>query len=186
MSDAPAAPDALAPDEVRVYTIDTGDRDRVRALTRDILARLVASDPGALVIDQGAKGKPTLRDHPGVHFSVSHTHDVALVAVTRVAPIGVDVERIRPVPHAAAVLRRILGEAEAGAVMAADDGESRFMRAWTRAEATVKARGASIWEAATPDPGVTVATLALPGRYAAAVAVAARGWHVTRRAWPSC
>lgn len=177
--------DALAPNEVRVYTIETGDRGRVRELTRAILARLTGTRPEAIVLDAAPGGKPTLRNDPGLHFSVSHTRDVALVAVTRVAPVGVDVERIRPVLHAAGVLRRLFGEAEAAAVMAAEDGESRFMRIWTRGEATVKVRGASVWDMATPDPSVTVAMLDVPGGYAAAVAVAARGWHVTRRTWSS-
>ena len=42
------------------------------------------------------KGKPYFPDIPAVHFSISHT-DGAVLAALSAAPVGVDVERLRPV-----------------------------------------------------------------------------------------
>ena len=41
-------------------------------------------------------GKPYLLACPDLRFNLSHSHDMALVAVTRGIEIGVDVERFRP------------------------------------------------------------------------------------------
>jgi 4'-phosphopantetheinyl transferase len=124
-----------------------------------------------------------LRNDAGLHFSISHAGDVSMVAVTRVAPIGVDVEIIRAVPQAEAILRRFFSETETASVLSDDRREFRFATAWTRAEATVKVRGASVWELATPDPSVTVREITAPDGYVAAVAVASSAWVVTQQAF---
>lgn len=168
-----------------MYTLATGERERVRAVVREMLGVLTGCAPDSLDLYTGPKGKPLLRTDPALHFSVSHSHGVSLVALTRVAPVGVDVERIRPLPNAAAILRRFFSEPEVAEILGAAGREYRFVRAWTRAEATVKVRGASVWEAATPDPSVTVRAVEAPDGFAATVAVAAPVdvWHVVQRAW---
>ena len=50
------------------------------------------------------KGKPYFPDIPAVHFSISHT-DGAVLAALSAAPVGVDVERLRPVGER--VMRRL-------------------------------------------------------------------------------
>jgi len=171
----------LGANEVRVFTLDSGEREVTRTVRRAVFAALLGATPGDIAYDIGAKGKPALRNDPSLHFSVSHSHDTAMIAVTRVAPVGVDVDRIRPMDHAAAVLRRFFSEAEMLEILSADNPEFRYIRAWTRAEATVKVRGASVWEAATPDPSVTTRDLVAPEGYAATIAVAAPTWHLTQR-----
>ena len=103
-----------------------------------------------------------------------------MIAVTRVAPIGVDVEKVRAVPEAEAILRRFFPSEDVESILSDDDRDLHFVRAWTRAEATVKVRGASLWQAATPDPSVTTRDLIAPDGYAASVAVAATEWYVTQ------
>ena len=174
---------SLTDGEVRVYTIHTGDRDSARAATRRILASLLACSVEAIELEYGPKGKPTLRTDFGLHFSVSHADTISMVAVTRVAPIGVDVELVRAVPMADAILRRFLPAEDVGTILSDDKKDFRFVRAWTRAEATVKVRGASVWEAATPDPMVTIRDVVAPDGYAASVAVAAREWSLTQADW---
>ena len=176
-----AALTALDPDEVRVYTLDTGERIRVRAAVRVILAHHAGVAPEAIEITSGPKGKPLLASDLSLHFSYSHSHGVALVAVTRVGPVGVDVERARPVvPITGTVLRRFFGEKEAGEILAADDAGYRYVLAWTRAESAVKARGGSVWEGATPDPSIVVRALVAPQGYAASVAVIHPAWRLTQ------
>ena len=180
MTDRGSVLDELAPGEVRVYTID-GDREVERAMRRRILAGCLRIDEARVEIAIGEKGKPTIVNDPGLHFSVSHTGNVSMLALTRVAPVGVDVERIRTVPFAEKILRRFFPDADIDEILSSDHKELRFVRAWTTAEATVKIRGASVWEAATPDPSAVVREIVAPDGYAAAVAVAAPDWYVTQR-----
>src|ERR1043166_6848263 len=63
-----------------------------RGLLRELLARYLETEPGALRFTYGAYGKPALE---GLRFNMSHSHEVALLAVAREAELGVDVEHIR-------------------------------------------------------------------------------------------
>lgn len=178
MSDAPRLIEPLLPDEVRVYTLNSGDSATVRDTARRILAVLLEIAPAAVELFETPKGKPLLRNDPGLHFSISHSHDVSMIAVTQVAAVGVDIEQQRVVPNAETILRRFFTHEEIDAILSDDNRDLRFIEAWTRAEARVKVRGASVWEAATPDPDSTVTQLVAPDGFAAAVAVAAPTWTV--------
>lgn len=172
----------LAPGEVRVYTLDSGDRELVRQATRHLLGSLTGVAPTEIAFEVGDKGKPYLRNDRSLYFSVSHSHDISMVAVTRVADVGVDIERLRAVPRAEEILRRFFSPDELVSILSDDNRDLRFVQAWTRGEAGVKVRGASIWEAATPDPSVTVRALHAPDDFAAAIAVGGgtTDWHVTQ------
>ncbi len=162
----------LASDEVRVYWLATGDRETVRGVSRTILASLLHTTVDALEFDYTSQGKPLLRNDPTLHYSTSHADAMSLIAVTRIGAIGVDIERVRAVPNAEVILRRFFPPEEMEAVFASADGvEERFMRAWTRGEASVKMRGGSVWEMATRDPSVIVQNLDVAVGYAAAVAL---------------
>ena len=52
------------------------------------------------------KGKPYLVSAPEVRFNLAHSHEMALVAVTRDVEIGVDIEQIRKLPEYAAIAQR--------------------------------------------------------------------------------
>lgn len=172
--------DALDAQEVRVYTLETGDREQVRTATRRILSQLSAVRFDLVAFDYGPKGKPYCRTDPAVRFSVSHADTVSLVAVTSVSDVGVDIEAIRDVPRAAAIARRFFPPDQVDSIFGGEHGPEQFARAWTAAEATVKVRGASIWEAGTPDPSVTTRELVAPAGYAATVAVATPAFDVVQ------
>jgi 4'-phosphopantetheinyl transferase len=81
-----------------------------------------------------------------LRFNVTHSDDLALIAVSRRREVGVDVERIRPIVEAARIvesyftsreLAEFLGFAEA-------DRAAGFMRGWTRKEAILKAKGVGL------------------------------------------
>lgn len=168
----------LSADEVRVYTLGTGDSVTVRNAARQILGPLLGIAASEVELFDAPKGKPLLRNDSGFHFSISHSRDVSMIALTRVAPIGVDIEQLRAVPNAEAILRRFFTDQEIGTILSDDNRDLRFIEAWTRAEARVKVRGASVWEAATPDPTTTVRQLHAPDGFAAAVAVASPTWTI--------
>lgn len=171
----------LGRDEVRVYTLDHGDSTHVRRITQQILAAFMCVGVDEIRIETAEKGKPYLANDRGLHFSVSHSHNVSMIALTRVAAVGVDVEQVRAVPNAEAILKRFFAPEQLASILTDDNRDLRFVEAWTRAEATVKVRGASVWEAATPDPNVSICALSAPDGFAAAVAIACRdNWRVVQ------
>ena len=174
----------LGADEVRVYTLASGESAIARDATRSILAALLGIAIPAVDIFDAPKGKPLLRNDSSLHFSISHSRDVSMIAVTRVAAVGVDIERLRAVPNADVILRRFFTHERINEILSDDNRDLRFVEAWTRAEATVKVRGASIWEAATPDPSTTVRQISAPEGFSAAVAVADTAWTVVQQDLP--
>lgn len=65
-----------------------------RALTRYVLSRYLRVPPRALRFDFNAHGKPTLPAASGLHFNLSHSKGVCVLAVSGMGPIGVDLERV--------------------------------------------------------------------------------------------
>lgn len=89
--------------------------------------RWTALPPVAL----SAAGKPYFPDFPGVQFSVSHT-DGAVMAGLSPEPIGVDIERVRPMKPR--FMRRTAGT----------DDVDAFFRYWVAAEACGKRDGVGV------------------------------------------
>lgn len=87
------------------------------------------------------RGKPVLAHHPEIHVSISHCAGAVAVAVSD-APVGIDVERIRPWDRFAA--RRMLHPTEIGRVEQASDPDREFFRYWTAKESYVKATGVGL------------------------------------------
>jgi 4'-phosphopantetheinyl transferase len=130
-------------------------------------------------------GKPYLVDHPEVSFNLSHSGDLAVVAVAAGREVGVDVERQRPLHRPDGVARRIMTPDELARYEAADsDEKARFLLCvWARKEALVKASGQGVRTSLTtlpcepgPDGPYTVVDLDVPG-YAAALAAFGHDWH---------
>ena len=114
-----------------------------RSALRSILSADLDVSPLRLEFVHGPAGKPALAHWPGLHFNVSHSADVALIAVTRRGEVGVDVERLRPFANDLGMAERFFSPYETG-VLRSLEGERRraaFFHAWTRKEAYLKARG---------------------------------------------
>ena len=114
-----------------------------RSALRGILSADLDVSPLRLEFVHGPAGKPALAHWPGLHFNVSHSADVALIAVTRRGEVGVDVERLRPFANDLGMAERFFSPYETG-VLRSLEGERRraaFFHAWTRKEAYLKARG---------------------------------------------
>lgn len=88
-------------------------------------------------IDTQRGGKPVFAEYPQAHFSISHSGGVILCAVGD-APVGADVERIRPVRPAA--FQRLLGE-EAVRSLPEEEALRRFFEVWVLREAEGKRKG---------------------------------------------
>ena len=86
-------------------------------------------------IHAGPYGKP---EAPGVFFSLSHSGEYALLAVSD-ADVGADLERLRPAPMRTA--GRVFAPEELDWLAAGEDGDARFFTLWTLKEALLKAAG---------------------------------------------
>ncbi|MEI2692486.1 MAG: 4'-phosphopantetheinyl transferase superfamily protein [Anaerolineae bacterium] len=117
-----------------------------RGLRRRVLAHYTGDAPAHLRFDLGAHGKPALSSGFGdgaIHFNLSHSHELLLCAVSRQRRVGVDVERVRPLPAIDRMAGRVMSDAEAAAWQAlpAEEKLPVFFSTWTRKEALVKGQG---------------------------------------------
>lgn len=113
-----------------------------RGQLRRLLGRLVGEPARNLRFVYGANGKPELADGP--HFNLSHSGGLAAVAICTAMPVGLDIERIRPVE--AGLQDYTFSPAECRQLDLQPD-ESRlreFFRYWTRKEAVLKAAGCGL------------------------------------------
>jgi 4'-phosphopantetheinyl transferase len=120
-----------------------------RGQLRAVLGRCLGADPAALEFSYGPHGKPALAgvwSGSGWHFNLAHSADLALLAVTRSGPVGVDVERLRPLADAGQLVSRFFSPREDAAFrpLPEDRKAAAFFRLWTRKEAWLKATGEGI------------------------------------------
>ena len=129
------------------------EADRVRfvqrrAALRRILAGYLEVAPQDVAFTVNEFGKPSVAPEAsaGVFFNASHSENVAMIAVGRSDRIGIDVERLRPLPEAESIASRFFAEGEAAELAALHprDRVVGFFNAWTRKEAVVKALGGGL------------------------------------------
>lgn len=128
------------------------DEDRRRTVAGELLARKMISSFTAMPIDEisfavGKFGKPYVLNS-GVQFNISHSDNVAVCCVDT-APVGIDVERIRPINPA--VLKRVCKDGDRDYIVSGElckelSGEQlyRFFEVWTAKEAYLKRIGTGI------------------------------------------
>jgi 4'-phosphopantetheinyl transferase len=117
-----------------------------RGLLRVLLGRYLRQDPPQLRFIYGPHGKPALATDTGggaLRFNVSHSHGLALYAITRGREVGVDVERIRPEVAQEKIAERFFSPREVTLLRAlpAPLQATAFFACWTRKEAYIKATG---------------------------------------------
>lgn len=141
----------LQPDEVTRANRFHFGRDRkhfvvARGFLRVLLGEYLKTDPKQLQFAYGAWGKPSLNGEfrvSALRFNVSHSHGIALYAVTNGREIGVDVEYVRSDFASDDIARRFFSPFEVGVLceLPEDDRVAAFFRCWTRKEAYIKATG---------------------------------------------
>jgi len=125
---------------------DRGRFIAARGRLRALLGRYAEQAPAQLEFDSGPYGKPALRDTNGadqLHFNLSRSDGVGVVAIGLAEELGIDVERIRPFDDALAIAERMFGPEEHRALRALPEEAqpAAFFRYWTRKEAVVKSLG---------------------------------------------
>jgi 4'-phosphopantetheinyl transferase len=115
-----------------------------RAALRWLLAGYGVGPAASLQFEVGPAGKPKLA--PGhlrpLEFNVAHTRGMVALAFAQAA-VGIDVERVRPLADAEAIVRSHFApeERRAWEGVSADMRERAFFNGWTRKEAFLKATG---------------------------------------------
>ena len=176
-----------APTDAAILNSDEQARSvsfqKTRSLLRTLLGHYLGQPPESLRLDYGPNGKPSLSSHSSrrtLHFNLSHTDEIALVAISAAAEVGVDVERIRSISHAKKIARRFFAAKDLS-WLEEEPSEERFFQVWTRTEARLKARGMGVFAAPSEVEAVSVTNIDAGAGYAAAVAM--HGVMPTLRFW---
>jgi 4'-phosphopantetheinyl transferase len=204
----------LAPDEVERADRFHFEKHRrrftlARAAMRQILGRYINADPHDVVFSYGPRGKPALAgiEEQSIQFNLSHSEDIALLAVAQGQTLGIDIEFINPEFATEDIAKRFFSRSEAECLMALRPQEraEAFFCCWTRKESYIKALGDGLslpldsFEVAFgPDvPAALLQVTADPREvtrwsmydieaahgYRAALVVEGRGHHLRRFLW---
>jgi 4'-phosphopantetheinyl transferase len=176
-------PDGISPEEVdRCLTADEKSRaarfhfprdashwSRCRAALRRILGEQTGLPPCEVPLIYSDFGKPLLPPPwDSVHFNLSHCDDLALVAVSRAGPVGVDLERLS---RASDLLECELTFCHPEEIRSLPDDKAAraagLLRIWTAKEALLKALGTGLYHPPElvriePGPGHATAGSDLP------------------------
>jgi 4'-phosphopantetheinyl transferase len=119
-----------------------------RATLRTLLGQMLGLAPASVELRRGVRGRPELADpDAGIDFNVSHTGDVALIAIARGLSanmfIGVDIERTDRQVGVDRLARKFLTANERASLAHLELHErcAHFVRYWTCKEAMSKATG---------------------------------------------
>lgn len=147
-----------------------------RKALRELLAARLGCQPAEAPIISGPDGKPRLASG-NIEFSLSRRDRWCAVALSADAPVGIDVEPVRPLAGMDEIVAEFFPSIArtAFASAAPDQRQIVFFRWWTRIEAAVKASGRGLDSSASCFDGVVYQTCEAAPGLAVAVAVAGEG-----------
>ena len=112
-----------------------------RTWLRRTLGTRLDRPPQELRFSYARYGKPRVDHADGVHFNLAHSGDIAVLAIGKEAPVGVDVERARKDIYDRRAAALVFHESELQAIDESEDPDRRFVDIWTRKEAIAKVNG---------------------------------------------
>lgn len=163
---------------------------QARAFLRSLLASYLEQDPRQLVFSTHGRGKPVLteRGNRMLHFSLSHSGQLAVCALSRMCAVGIDVQLTPSEASARRLARRLLGPEQTARLDLLEPGEHRrqALRAWTALEAESKRTGAGLTgDERFSGPQPWSAQLGLDDAGSGAVALALPPSRIGVGTWPS-
>ena len=108
-------------------------------MLREMLESMGLSHP--FHFEKNEHGKPFLKNHPEIHFNISHCKNGIAVAVYN-QPVGIDIESYRKVSDS--LIRYTMNEEERRIITESDNPVRTFTEYWTKKEAVFKLRGTGI------------------------------------------
>ena len=117
-----------------------------RGCLRILLSRYLHQDPEHIRFRYNTFGKPEVDDAKGlgtVHFNLTHSNGLALLAIAKSGAIGIDLEFVQDKPRLEDTGPIVFAPAELAALNTLNPAERRtmFFQYWTRKEAYIKALG---------------------------------------------
>ncbi|GKU25883.1 4'-phosphopantetheinyl transferase family protein [Clostridium folliculivorans] len=84
-------------------------------------------------------GKPSLKNHPNIHFNISHSFNCIACVISDTYAVGIDVEKIRIFnPYAA---KKVCTTEEIKKIYSSSNPDRVFFKFWTLKESYIKAIG---------------------------------------------
>lgn len=116
---------------------------------RSILGMYLSVRPSAIELGSGPAGKPKLARSfasDELEFNLSHSGEVALIAVMRGTEVGIDIEHIQKGFAFQSIAQRFFTSSEVAALQNLPPHLQRetFYKCWTSKEALVKAKGTGL------------------------------------------
>jgi 4'-phosphopantetheinyl transferase len=132
-------------------------------------------------------GKPALRDS-SIQFNISHAAGLVACALSKDAPVGIDIEDRARAADLKSLQNRIYSDSEQAQIRQARDVDDEFVWVWTEKESLVKARGTGLETSPCeirPDPHSTMRFGFGHHRGAATLLGAQHPPHLAGHYWPS-
>jgi len=151
LSDSPCRIDWLSQAELQRFEsfVDQSIAHRYcasRSMLRDLLSTFSGTAPAKVCLQISATGKPFLDQYAGVlNFNLSHSRDRALVAVTALGEVGVDLEFECDLPNRAKIAQRVMSPGDLKLLSEHGYEPALFTRLWTRFEARQKCFGQGVF-----------------------------------------
>jgi 4'-phosphopantetheinyl transferase len=146
--------DSLAEDERQRAARFHFDKHRrlyivAHAALRSILSAYLDIASNKIDFLSGTYGKPALAPTvgaAGLEFNLSHSGELALVAVSHTFAVGIDVEHVRRNSDFAEIARRFFTPTEVATLFSLPEALQRlaFFKCWTSKEAFLKAKGTGL------------------------------------------
>jgi 4'-phosphopantetheinyl transferase len=112
-----------------------------RRALRSLLGAYSGLSEQQVEIVEGQGRKPNAANVPALRFNVTHSGALCLIALTRSADVGIDVELERNIPEMYALASRHFTPLEQDEILC---GKGTFLTCWTRKEAVLKLRGTGL------------------------------------------
>lgn len=177
-----------------------------RGLLRIILGRYLNIEPHQVQFFYNPCGKPALvsRDSCStLEFNLSHSEDMVLYSFTRDRQIGIDLERLRPIPDLEQLIQQFFSVRETSAILSLPSSQQQlaFFQTWTCKEAYLKATGVGLAQLQQVEVSLvqgepcrllnhqsqanlwSLQTIKLVPDYVAAMVVEGHDWHLKCWQW---
>ncbi len=120
-----------------------------RGILRSILADYLQTRPKDIEFRYNTRGKPSITNVPlrsEINFNLSHSHGLAVYAVTQRREIGIDIERLRSNLSFRRIARRFFTTEEFEKLnsLTGEEFIEGFFKLWTHKEAYIKAKGTGL------------------------------------------
>ncbi|MCP3849133.1 MAG: 4'-phosphopantetheinyl transferase superfamily protein [Gammaproteobacteria bacterium] len=115
---------------------------------RTVLARYVGIKADEIEYEKGEQGKPfiSILNPEKIQFNLSHTQDIAILAITKKYEVGIDIEHNDRKTDWKGICKRFFTEPEQQALFSLPEAQqsNAFFDLWTRKEAYMKVLGTGL------------------------------------------